>query len=104
MNHCPITTHATNLDSLPTKSAAGSIIKYFTKNTFWGFCASNFAFGFFLGNLPVGMAYIGDIESRKKKKDEMLGVLGTSIDLFVRNSLIRAIQSAALNVETLGEE
>ena len=52
----------------------------------------------------MGMAYIGDIESRKKKKDEMLGVLGTSIDLFVLNSLIRAIQSAALNVETLGEE
>eukprot|EP00970_Alexandrium_tamarense_P020277 scaffold15044_cov193-Alexandrium_tamarense.AAC.2 len=88
-------------------SAAGSIIKYFTKNTFWGFCASNFAFGFFLGNLPVGMAYIGDIESRKKKKDEMLGVLGTSIDLFVLNSLIRAIsniamKSAALYVGTLG--
>ena len=57
----------------------------------------------------MGMAYIGDIESRKKKKDEMLGVLGTSIDLFVLNSLIRAIsnivmQSVALYVGTLGEE
>ena len=44
-------------------------------DTFWGFCASNFAFGFFLGNLPVGMAYIGDIEHNQKKKNEMLGVL-----------------------------
>ncbi|KAL7537544.1 hypothetical protein ACHAXR_007899 [Thalassiosira sp. AJA248-18] len=56
-------------------SAVGSIAKFFTKETFWGFCASNFAFGFFLGNLPVGMAYIGDIEPSKKKKDEMLGVV-----------------------------
>lgn len=56
-------------------SAAGSIVKYFTKDTFWGFCASNFAFGFFLGNLPVGMAYVGDIEPSKVKKDEMLGML-----------------------------
>mmetsp|Transcript_33746 Transcript_33746/g.81590 ORF Transcript_33746/g.81590 Transcript_33746/m.81590 type:complete len:699 (-) Transcript_33746:117-2213(-) len=56
-------------------SAAGSIVKFFTQDTFWGFCASNFAFGFFLGNLPVGMAYIGDVEPSKKKKDEMLGVM-----------------------------
>jgi len=56
-------------------SAAGSIVKFFTKDTFWGFCASNFIFGFFLGNLPVGMAYIGDVEPSKKKKDVMLGTL-----------------------------
>lgn len=56
-------------------SVVGSIVKYFSKDTFWGFCASNFAFGFFLGNLPVGMAYVGDIEPSKKKKDEMLGIL-----------------------------
>ena len=56
-------------------SAVGSIAKYFTRNTYWGFCASNFAFGFFLGNLPVGMAYIGDVGTAKKEKDEMLGVL-----------------------------
>ncbi|KAL7550909.1 hypothetical protein ACHAWF_014114 [Thalassiosira exigua] len=56
-------------------SAAGSIAKYFTRHTFWGFCASNFAFGFFLGNLPVGMAYAGDIEPNKMKKDRMLGTM-----------------------------
>ena len=33
-------------------SVAGSIVKYFTRATFWGFCISNFVFGFFLGNLP----------------------------------------------------
>mmetsp|Transcript_28698 Transcript_28698/g.60344 ORF Transcript_28698/g.60344 Transcript_28698/m.60344 type:complete len:716 (+) Transcript_28698:93-2240(+) len=56
-------------------SAVGSIVKFFTKETFWGFSASNFAFGFFLGNLPVGMAYVGDIETDKMEKDNMLGVL-----------------------------
>mmetsp|Transcript_1212 Transcript_1212/g.2317 ORF Transcript_1212/g.2317 Transcript_1212/m.2317 type:complete len:705 (-) Transcript_1212:1035-3149(-) len=56
-------------------SAAGSIVKFYTSGTFWGFCLSNFIFGFFLGNLPVGMAYVGDIEPSKKKKDEMLGAL-----------------------------
>ncbi|KAL9182774.1 hypothetical protein ACHAXT_004053, partial [Thalassiosira profunda] len=56
-------------------SAVGSIAKYYTKDTFWGFCACNFAFGFFLGNLPVGMAYVGDVEPSKKKKDDLLGFL-----------------------------
>mmetsp|Transcript_12678 Transcript_12678/g.19525 ORF Transcript_12678/g.19525 Transcript_12678/m.19525 type:complete len:697 (-) Transcript_12678:108-2198(-) len=56
-------------------SAVGSIVKYFTRHTFWGFCISNFIFGFFLGNLPIGMAYIGDIEQSKKKKELLLGML-----------------------------
>ncbi len=56
-------------------SAVGSIVKYFTRHTFWGFCISNFIFGFFLGNLPIGMAYIGDVEHNKKKKEELLGIL-----------------------------
>ena len=30
-------------------SAAGSIVKYYSRDTFWGFCAACFAFGFFLG-------------------------------------------------------
>lgn len=54
-------------------SAVGSIVKYYTRETFWGFCVSNFVFGFFLGNLPVGMAYVGDVETNKKRKDELLG-------------------------------
>ncbi|KAL7425971.1 hypothetical protein ACHAXM_000249 [Skeletonema potamos] len=56
-------------------SAIGSVVKYFTRHTFWGFCISNFIFGFFLGNLPIGMAYIGDVEHNKKKKEELLGML-----------------------------
>lgn len=56
-------------------SAVGSVVKYFTRQTFWGFCISNFIFGFFLGNLPIGMAYIGDVEHNKKKKEELLGML-----------------------------
>jgi hypothetical protein len=54
-------------------SAVGSVVKYFTRQTFWGFCASNFAFGFFLGNLPVGMGYIGDVENNQKRKNDLLG-------------------------------
>eukprot|EP00536_Pseudo-nitzschia_multiseries_P004817 jgi/Psemu1/189075/e_gw1.84.76.1 len=56
-------------------SAAGNIVKYFTRNTFWGFCISNLVFGFFLGNLPIGMAYIGDIYTNKIEKEKELGIL-----------------------------
>lgn len=56
-------------------SAIGNIVKYFTKNTFWGFCISNLLFGFFLGNLPIGMAYIGDIYTKKIEKEKQLGQL-----------------------------
>jgi len=56
-------------------SAVGNIVKYFTKNTFWGFCISNLVFGFFLGNLPIGMAYIGDIYTNKIEKEKQLGIL-----------------------------
>jgi hypothetical protein len=56
-------------------SAAGSVVKYFTRATFWGFCITQFAFGFFLGNLPVGMAYVGDVYTVKKDKERELGLL-----------------------------
>lgn len=56
-------------------SAIGSVVKFYSSETFWGFCAAQFAFGFFLGNLPVGMAYIGDIATTKKAKEQELGVL-----------------------------
>lgn len=60
---------------LSVVSTAGSIVKYFTRNTFWAFCISNFLFGFFLGNLPVAMAYIGDIFENKAEKEKQLGIL-----------------------------
>lgn len=56
-------------------SAFGSIAKFYSRNTFWGFCIANFVFGFFLGNLPVAMAYVGDIFPTKKEKEEQLGVI-----------------------------
>ena len=56
-------------------SFAGNIVKYYTSNEFWPFCISNFVFGFFLGNLPVGMAYIGDIFTKKMDKEKNLGML-----------------------------
>lgn len=56
-------------------SAVGSVVKYFTTETFWGFCITQMVFGFFLGNLPVAMAYVGDIFTSKKEKEKELGVL-----------------------------
>jgi MFS family permease len=56
-------------------SCAGSIAKYFAKETFWAFCITQIVFGFFLGNLPVGMAYIGDVFTSKKDKEKELGML-----------------------------
>ena len=56
-------------------SFAGNIVKYYTRNEFWPFCITNFIFGFFLGNLPVGMAYLGDIFSKKVDKEKHLGML-----------------------------
>lgn len=56
-------------------STVGSVVKYFISNTFWGFCITQLVFGFFLGNLPVGMAYIGDVYSSKKEKERELGIL-----------------------------
>ena len=56
-------------------SAIGNIVKYYTKNSFMGFCLANFIFGFFLGNLPIAMAYVGDIFSSKVEKEKQLGTL-----------------------------
>lgn len=56
-------------------SCAGNVVKYFARATFWGFCITQFVFGFFLGNLPVGMAYIGDVFTSKKTKGKELGIL-----------------------------
>ena len=60
---------------LTSISAIGSVVKYFTRKTFWGFCSAQFVFGFFLGNLPVAMAYVGDVYTAKKEKGKELGIL-----------------------------
>ena len=56
-------------------SSAGSVAKYFTRQTFWGFCITNFIVGFFLGNLPVAMAYVGDVFTSPKEKEAELGFI-----------------------------
>lgn len=43
-------------------SGIGSIVKFFTRETFWGFCITQLVFGFFLGNLPVAM--VGLVEQQ----------------------------------------
>lgn len=64
-------------------SAVGSVVKYFTKETFWGFCITQIVFGFFLGNIPVAMAYVGDVYQTKAEKENELGIL---ISFFVIGS------------------
>ena len=56
-------------------STIASVVKYFTRHTFWSFCISNLVFGFFMAILPIGLAYIGDVEHDRKKKNELLGKL-----------------------------
>lgn len=56
-------------------STVGTVVKYFLRGTFWGYNAASFAFGFFLGNLPVAMAYAGDVFPKKEDKEAEMGVL-----------------------------
>ncbi|KAL3925136.1 MAG: hypothetical protein SGILL_000608 [Bacillariaceae sp.] len=56
-------------------SGFGNIVKYFTRATFWGFCITQLIFGFFLGNLPVAMAWVGDVFTSKKEKEKQLSQL-----------------------------
>jgi MFS family permease len=56
-------------------SGVGSIVKYFARETFWGFCIAQLVFGFFLGNLPIAMAYVGDVFTSKTEKGRQLSII-----------------------------
>ena len=56
-------------------SVFGTLIKYFARKTFWGFCAANFANGLFGATVPVAMAYASDVHSNRQKKDAEIGIL-----------------------------
>jgi MFS family permease len=56
-------------------SGVGSIAKYFARETFWGFCIAQLVFGFFLGNLPIAMAYVGDVFTSNKEKGRQLSII-----------------------------
>jgi MFS family permease len=60
---------------LAVVSGFGSIAKYFARETFWGFCITQLVFGFFLGNLPIAMAYIGDVFTSKTEKGRQLSII-----------------------------
>eukprot|EP00934_Nitzschia_sp_Nitz4_P006897 Nitzschia sp. Nitz4//scaffold25_size161228//144463//149493//NITZ4_002455-RA/size161228-augustus-gene-0.119-mRNA-1//1//CDS//3329544661//6887//frame0 len=63
------------LIALAVISAVGGVVKYLCRATFWPYCAAEFFFGFFLGNAPVAMAYIGDVATSKEDKEAKLGAL-----------------------------
>ncbi|KAL3902705.1 MAG: hypothetical protein SGARI_005710, partial [Bacillariaceae sp.] len=42
-------------------SMVGSVIKFFLRKNFWGFCIANLANGLVSGSLPVALAYVGDV-------------------------------------------
>jgi MFS family permease len=58
-------------------AAIGSIVKYFLRKTFWGFCIANFCTGLATGSLPVAMAYVGDVfVSNADIQSEMSAMVG----------------------------
>jgi MFS family permease len=57
-------------------SIALSMIKYFARASFWGFCAANFANGLFSATLPLAMAYMGDVFKTKEDKQMAIGMVG----------------------------
>jgi len=55
--------------------AVGAVCNYLARESFWGFCISNFAQGLFAASLPVAMAYVSDVKPTRKEKDDEIGVL-----------------------------
>jgi MFS family permease len=53
----------------------GSIVKYFCRSSFWGFCAANFITGLFGATLAIGMAYASDVAHTRPEKDALIGSL-----------------------------
>jgi MFS family permease len=56
-------------------AAIGSIVKYFLRKSFWGFCIANFCTGLATGGLPVAMAYVGDVFASNKEKQSEMSIL-----------------------------
>ena len=56
-------------------SAAGYEVQYFNRGSFWPFCIANFCSGILQVNLPVGMAYVGDVYTVRFDKDVELGLI-----------------------------
>lgn len=55
--------------------AIGAIANYLARKSFWGFCVTNFCQGLFAGSLPVAMAYVSDVKTTRKEKDDEIGIL-----------------------------
>jgi predicted permease len=53
----------------------GSIVKYFVRSSFWGFCAANFITGLFGATLAISMAYASDVSHTRAEKDALIGSL-----------------------------
>ena len=61
--------------ALVVMGAVGSIVKYFCRNSFWAYCAANFATGLFGATTAVGMAYASDVAHTRTEKDAIIGSL-----------------------------
>ncbi|CAB9513030.1 resistance protein [Seminavis robusta] len=55
--------------------AVGAIANYLARKSFWGFCVANFAQGLFSGSAAVAMAYVSDVKTTRKEKDEEIGII-----------------------------
>lgn len=56
-------------------STIGTIVKYFLRGSFWAYNIASFCFGFFLGNVPVAMAYVSDVFTNKLEKEHEMGLV-----------------------------
>mmetsp|Transcript_14728 Transcript_14728/g.17935 ORF Transcript_14728/g.17935 Transcript_14728/m.17935 type:complete len:658 (-) Transcript_14728:262-2235(-) len=56
-------------------SMVGSTVKYFLRQTFWGFCIANFFNGLLSGSLPVALAYISDVFTSNKIKASQFSIV-----------------------------
>lgn len=56
-------------------SGVGSMVKFFTRKSFWGFCIASFFTGLFSSTLPIGMAYASDVNPSKRDSDAEVGIM-----------------------------
>lgn len=53
----------------------GTMLKYFTRNSFWAFNGMNFLTGAMAYSLPISLAYVGDVYTSEREKQEQLSAL-----------------------------
>ena len=56
-------------------SVIGCIAKFLLRESFWSYCAANFCNGLVSATLPVAIAYVGDVYTDRKEKENEIGLI-----------------------------